>query len=342
MSVGESRSAKALHALLQARPDLGEALVAAIRAAKVDGIDSLQSFTSYINEKARLIPKDPDMINYTAPLYFISGHSDLLMNDIAYLDWTKGVIAEWGHFLDSPQSIAGLKSFYDDPKMKLEDFIVAPSGWLSFNQFFAREAKPGKRPIAGITDATTIVAPADGVYKGTKVITEDAMIVAKGITHRIIDLLKDSQFSNRFDGGLFTHSYQQVTDYHRFHVPFAGTIIEQKSIPGLVSMGVRRDEQGQYSFTDGEGFQFRQQRGLIVLETKTIGYVAILPIGMGHVGSVELVSDAGATLHKGELFGFFQFGGSDVIVLFEKDTVEITAETGRHYLQGQAIGQAIA
>ena len=43
-------------------------------------------------------------------------------------------------------------------------------------------------------------------------------------------------------------------------------------------------------------------------------------------------------LYKGEEFGFFQFGGSDVIMIFQKGMVEITAEFGRHYLQGQKIG----
>ncbi|MCB1811962.1 MAG: phosphatidylserine decarboxylase, partial [Candidatus Competibacteraceae bacterium] len=68
------------------------------------------------------------------------------------------------------------------------------------------------------------------------------------------------------------------------------------------------------------------------------GYVAILPIGMGPVSSVELTPDVGATLHKGEELGFFQFGGSDVVVLFQQDAVDITAKTGQHYLQGEAIG----
>jgi phosphatidylserine decarboxylase len=97
---------------------------------------------------------------------------------------------------------------------------------------------------------------------------------------------------------------------------------------------------GSTYLTDGTTYQFRQERGVIVLETEELGYVAILPIGMGPVSSVELTPDVGATLHKGEEMGFFQFGGSDVIVLFEKDAVDLTAEPGKHYLQGEAIGTA--
>jgi len=88
---------------------------------------------------------------------------------------------------------------------------------------------------------------------------------------------------------------------------------------------------------DGTGFQWRQERGVLVLSTEHIGLVAIVPVGMGHVGDVVLTPDVGAKLFKGEEFGYFQFGGSDVIMVFQKDQVEITAEVGRHYLQGEKI-----
>jgi len=111
-------------------------------------------------------------------------------------------------------------------------------------------------------------------------------------------------------------------------------------VPGFAYIGVfKRPDRTTY-LTDGQSYQFKQRRGVIVMKTEEIGYVAILPIGMGPVSSVELTPDVGATLHKGEELGFFQFGGSDVIVLFQKDVVAITAEVGKHYLQGQAIGSA--
>jgi len=89
---------------------------------------------------------------------------------------------------------------------------------------------------------------------------------------------------------------------------------------------------------DGIGFQWRQERGIVVLATENIGLVALVPVGMGLVGDVVLTPDVGANIHKGEEFGFFQFGGSDVIMIFQEDMVEITAEVGLHYLQGQKIG----
>jgi len=338
--VGDTRSVKALRALLQVRPDLAEALESALKAADVEDIDTIDAFTSYVNKKNRSAPASRNIVDILAPFYFIINRSDVLKQSVEFQDWAKSVVADEGHFLDSPESIAGLATFYAEPAMKMDDYVVAPSGWMSFNQFFAREFKPGKRPIAGIGDNSTIVAPADGVFEGVFPITAEATIVVKGISHAITDLLQDSDFGHLFAGGCFTHSLQQLNDYHRFHVPVAGTIVERKIVPGFVTIDISRARDGVFTTVDGEGFQFQQQRGVIVIETVETGYVAVLPIGMGHVGSVEITPDLGAELHKGEQFGFFQFGGSDVIVLFQKDAVEITAEAGRHYLVGEAIGAA--
>jgi len=69
--------------------------------------------------------------------------------------------------------------------------------------------------------------------------------------------------------------------------------------------------------------------------------VAVLPIGMAQVSSVNLSTEVGAILAKGEEFGYFTFGGSDIIVMFEADKVKITAQVGTHYNQGKKIATAV-
>lgn len=117
---------------------------------------------------------------------------------------------------------------------------------------------------------------------------------------------------------------------------------------------------------DPTGYQFVQCRGLLVLETEHFGKVAVLPMGMAQVSSVVFTgpgpehtpiqlsaaeSDGksydeqvtalnekiekelvGKRLEKGEMFSFFQFGGSDCVVVFERQAViNITAQVGVHY-----------
>ena len=87
-------------------------------------------------------------------------------------------------------------------------------------------------------------------------------------------------------------------------------------------------------------YQFVQGRGLAVLETE-IGMVAILPVSMALVSSVFLTAEEGVTLRKGEELGYFQVGGSDIVVMFEaKSKVELDAKAGTHYKMGAPIGSA--
>jgi len=153
--------------------------------------------------------------------------------------------------------------------------------------------------------------------------------------------LEGSRYSTAFAGGQFVHSYQAVTDYHRLHVPFSGKILEKKNVAGYVWLDLEKIDEASFISVDETGFQWRQERGIIVLSTENIGLVAIVPVGMGLVGGVVLTPDEGAELHKGEEFGFFQFGGSDVIMVFQKDKVDITAMVGQRYLQGQEVGKRL-
>ena len=63
---------------------------------------------------------------------------------------------------------------------------------------------------------------------------------------------------------------------------------------------------------------------------------------MAQVSSVNLTAVPGVTVAKGEAFGFFSFGGSDIVTLFEAGRVELDANIGTHYNQGRKIGYAAA
>jgi phosphatidylserine decarboxylase len=337
-SYGPTPASKDLRSIVESDPRIGDALLESFAAADWGGIDTMDEFYEYIDETERRVPYVKTLLEEIRPFFYLVGHSEYFENSKVFQEWIKRFVSSYGTFLDTTASVAGLQTFFDDPAFKIDDYYVAPSGWLTFNQFFARQVKPGKRPIEGLGDHSTIVAPADGVFRGQFPVSDDATISVKGIDYSIADLLKGSKFADAFDGGTFVHSYQRITDYHRFHVPFAGEVVEKKNISGYVWLDLEKGEDGSFVSVDRTGFQWRQERGIIVVSTEDIGLIAIVPVGMGLVGDVVLMPDVGAKLHKGEEFGFFQFGGSDVIMIFQKDMVEVTAEVGQHYLQGQKIG----
>ena len=91
---------------------------------------------------------------------------------------------------------------------------------------------------------------------------------------------------------------------------------------------------------DEAGYQFIQTRGLIVIQSK-IGKVAVLPMGMAQVSSIIVTAEKGTTLRKGEEISYFQFGGSDIVMVFERaSNVSVTAQPGVHYRVGTRIAQA--
>ena len=143
------------------------------------------------------------------------------------------------------------------------------------------------------------------------------------------------------------HSYLSVTDYHRWHAPVRGKVLEARVIQGQVYMEMRAKaevvdgkEEVLADVVDGTGFQFVQTRGVIVLDSP-IGIVACVPVGMAAVSSVVITAEVGRTLRKGEELGYFAFGGSDFVLVFERSAyVRLNWGPDVHANQGAQIGLA--
>lgn len=330
-----------LMGLLQGRPALRAALERAIARADLEGLRDMDSFLTSLDDLVRFIPNERELTPRVLKFYYIVNQApeDQLNRDESFSTWMKKFAQAWGSFLDTPESASGIGSFMKQPNYHIDDYFVGPSGWLTFNQFFAREVKPGKRPVAEPRNDKVIVSPADSVFAGKWDIGAESRVTVKGVTWEVSRLLDGSPYQASFANGVFTHSFLNVDDYHRYHVPVAGEIKEVRNIHGRVYMDVIRRADGTLEPVDGETYQVNQERGLIVIDSPEVGLVAVLPVGMCVVSSVNLTPEVGARLEKGDEFGFFLFGGSDMVMLFQNKKVVIDAEIGRKYLQGQRLGE---
>lgn len=257
--------------------------------------------------------------------------------------WIADYASAWGAYLDTPASARHVESFRTNPAFHWDDYMPPPSGYLTFNQFFARHVKPGARPVAQSESTAVVVSPADAVFIGQWPISADSKIDVKGMRWSIAQLLDGSPHAERFAGGTFMHSALRTFDYHRFHTPVAGTVIEARIVQGQAFLdvtAVAADGGGmKLHAVEGTGYQFVQMRGLVVLESP-LGLVACLPVGMGQVSSVVLTAEVGRQLRKGEELGYFQFGGSDFVMLFEKTLhLALTCQQDVHCLQGAEVGR---
>jgi len=327
--------------LLESRPPLKRSLQAAIGEAGIKGIGGLDEFYAYLDGLVTWVPVEREMVPRALKFYYIVNQApgDALNGDEQFSAWMKDLVKAWGAFLDTPASAAGIDSFAAMPNYNVDDYFLSPSGWLTFNQFFAREMRPGKRPIAAPRDDRVIVSPADAVFMGSWPIDTDSNITVKGANWAIAELLDGSPYKDAFKNGIYAHSFLYIDDYHRYHLPVGGTVKELRNISGRVYMDVGIDADGHFTVVDGDTYQFNQERGLVVIDSPQLGLVAILPIGMSYVSSVNLTPEVGAELQKGDEFGFFLFGGSDIVMLFQDKNIVLEAEVGKKYLQGQRIGR---
>jgi phosphatidylserine decarboxylase len=338
---------------------------------ELSDIRNLDDYLGYIDGLLRWVPSEDfpgrEVYNRICKFYFILDQDPVVRLQTAVVPhpdappltplsaWMVRYANAMGAFLDTPESLTpeSLKSFFDSPSYNMDDYIVPHGGWKTFNQFFARNFKPGYRPVAAVADQHVIVSPADSTFAGQWEIRPNSQVTVKNLHWSIEELLEGSPFKDRFTNGLFMHAFLNTTDYHRQHAPVGGTVVEARVIPGQVYLEVDADPvpgdpdgrhrlrmRRTFDAPDNAGYQFAQARGLVVLDTP-IGLVAVLPIGMAQVSSIILTAEEGVTLRKGEEISYFQFGGSDIIVLFEaRSNVCFSAQPNVHYKTGTKIAQA--
>jgi len=292
----------------------------------------------------------------------------LVNNSLQYYEpfakWLVTFSKSWGSFLNTEESWN--EEYYqmalNDPNFGMQNgWYEDSTNWKTFNQFFARYLKsPDMRPVASPDLDSVVVSFADsepqGVWAidGNSNLMDEGGVAVKSATLKSISKLigNDSQYKDAFANGTFTHSFLNVNDYHRYHFPVSGTVKEARIIQGINPPGGQLwwdDENNRYAFNPSAktGWQSIETRGCVILETNEYGLVALMPIGMGAVSSVNFEKNVipGASVKKGDMLGHFAFGGSDFIMIFQ-DGVTFSLEAPmqedgqlyQHILMGEKLG----
>jgi phosphatidylserine decarboxylase len=336
------QTTRQLITLLNRRKDLKKRVSESIKEAKLKEVPTLSSFFKFVNDCLTHLPTEEELMPSVRKFYYVlsKAEDDLLKKDKEFNDWICEFVKQRGSFMDTPESAAHIDTFEKNRKYKIYQYFKPPSGWMTFNQFLGRQIKPGKRPIEKITDGSVIVSPADSTFREPRPIQEDSTVTAKGIKYRITDLLKGSRYAEAFANGQFVHAFLGIYDYHRFHVPVAGKIKEIRKTPDTTWTHEVKKFTGAVKNNDDVGFQFTHTRTSVIIESP-VGYVALIAVGMGHISSVGIIVDKGDELKKGDELGYFAFGGSDIILLFQEHKVKLQVKKDKHYLMGQQIGEAL-
>ena len=187
----------------------------------------------------------------------------------------------------------------------------------STNSFF-RKLKSGARPICN--EPETIAFPADGRHLGFSNLAETSSIFVKGQSFDLPGLFQSNELAKPYERGSLVISRLCPVDYHRFHFPVQGHASQPKLINGFLysvnPLALRKNFP----------IFWQNKRFLSFIDTKNGGRVAQFLVGATCVGSVSFASDFPRAVSKGDEFGYFSFGGSSVLTLFEEGKVSLSPD----------------
>ena len=268
---------------------------------------------------------------------FGAGKLDFLYNNpvgrillgIAVSPFVSNIYAKKNSRKSSVKKIPG---FIADHKIDMSDYI--DKEYQSFNDFFIRELKPGKRPVDMTGEA--LIAPCDSkllVYE----IGKDTSMRIKGRTYTVDEILDDTENAKEFAGGVALVFRLTVDDYHRFSYPDRGCVISRRMIKGkLHSVSpVSKDHK----------IYVENTRQVNMLKTVNFGTMAYIEVGAMLVG--RIVDNGVDVFERGQEKGHFEPGGSTIVILvnnvkIDKDILE-QSESGieTKVRLGERIGRAL-
>lgn len=208
-----------------------------------------------------------------------------------------------GWFLSTGVSAAAVDLYAEKNGIDLFDY--EPTSYKSFNDFFTRKIKKGRRLID--SDPNAIICPSDGKVTAYEIAKSD-MFVVKNSVYTVGSLLRDKKLTERFAGGTAVVIRLTPDDYHRYVFPCDGLKSRQRRIDGVLH-AVRP------VINERVPVYKENTREYCIIRSKTFGDVAMIEVGATMVGKITNYQSGSVPVSKGAEKGRFEFGGSTIILL---------------------------
>jgi phosphatidylserine decarboxylase len=269
----------------------------------------------------------------------------------------RRLLSVWAEFLDSEASRYVLD---DSPSgwlgpvaresLHLHEFRIDPDaefcGFKSWNDFFIRCFKPGRRPVARPDDQKAIVSACESQpYRIQTQVNEHDTFWMKSQPYSLRHML-NGNFVEQFVGGTVYQAFLSADNYHRWHSPVTGIIRRLQKVPGTYYAEAASERFDPAGPTNSQGYIAHvATRALIFIEAdySGIGLMCLVAVGMAEVSSCVLVDQEGNSLkegqkvEKGDQLGYFQFGGSTHCLVFRPGVIsEFAVEAMPQGEHGQA------
>jgi phosphatidylserine decarboxylase len=333
------------------RPDLKNSLIKLINAGAKDKRsywykhNSLEEFYKFLDtwrtytphtianaqdysERFKSLYTKKDIKNKT---YYIDDGINFV-RDKDFTDWMQKFVHERGVFMDSKESAAVANKWIDNGAIDMSSYKIPEGGFVSFNDFFTRKLKSGARPISDPNNSAVLICPADcRISPISYALTSDQDFEVKGDAYNIAALLGSVELAKKFVGGAAIVCLLYPKDYHRFHAPVTGTIAAKGSLD---------DKHYYYGFKGLVKYFSEYHRAYYLINTKNSGQVGFVAIGMSDINSVNmpLPGDLNKEIKKGDEIGYFAYGGSGIVMLFEPGILKTSLSIDSRNGSGASIG----
>lgn len=221
------------------------------------------------------------------------------------------------------------------------------SAYASFNEFFTRALRLDVRSVED--DAKAVISPADGIVSQCGNIDGGNLLQAKGHTYQVEDLIGDEAIAKQFQTGKFITTYLSPRDYHRVHMPIAGTLIQSIYIPGKL-----------FSVNEVTAMQvsrlFARNERLVCLFESQHGPFILVMVGAMMVAGIETVwqdnyppgkpnrhnhKSNELQFEKGSEIGRFKFGSTVILLVPDQFALEDNLKPGQAVQMGETVAALI-
>ncbi|MBF0297746.1 MAG: phosphatidylserine decarboxylase [Oligoflexia bacterium] len=213
----------------------------------------------------------------------------------------------YGLYYNSFLSRRDIPLFIEKFEIKMEEYC---GHYRNFNDFFIRRFRSGARSFES---ADNLMASfAEGKYFAYEKVAEDNRFPVKGQILSSSAILQNKEWEKIFKEGPLMVARLCPVDYHRFHFPDDGEVIDYYTLPG------RLHSVNPLSLNKKNNIFVVNERQVTILDTKNFGKIAYIEVGALGVGKIKQTYDFSQPFKRGDEKGHFLFGASTVIIMGEK------------------------
>lgn len=228
-----------------------------------------------------------------------------------------------GWYMNRSASKSRIEPFCGEHHIDLADYEVPEGGYSNFNSFFFRKIKTATRPIS-----EDVCSPADGKILVFDKVTDQQKFFIKGGEFDLNRFIGDKKLAEKYENGAMAIVRLAPPDYHRFHFPVSGEAGEVKRIKGwyysVSPIALRKSLQ----------IFMENKREHVSVKSPQFGDVLIMDVGATMTGSIIQTFQENSEVKAGDEKGYFAFGGSTTVLLFEKNKVQFSPDLVQNSLSG--------